>query len=229
MTDIPVDTATDGAQPAARRTGVPRFDVAISIAAIVISAVSLYTGIDNARVQHKLLAASSWPFLGALVSNGDGGKDDIVIGLANSGVGPAKLKSFELFYKGQPLRSGIDLLQRCCGLAADVPTIRRQLPGGFGYSVADETVLRAGESDDVLTFHQGAAAAGSLPAKGAAMRGAADPQVMRRLTAEISHVTFRACYCSVLDECWIGDLWTTRTTPVAACPAPEHPFHPAGR
>jgi hypothetical protein len=213
MSEIPVDTGTDGAQPAPRRSGFFQFDIIVSLAAIFISAVSLYTGIDNARVQHRLLAASVWPFLGKIVSNSYNESGDIAIGVSNDGVGPAKIKTFELFYRGRPVRSGIDLLQQCCGLGADRPTILRQIPAGFYSSLIDESVLRAGEPNVVLKYY----------------RAKTDPAVMARLSKEVSNVTFRACYCSVLDECWVGDLWTTRTTPVRVCAPPEHPFLPAAR
>lgn len=212
MSEVPVDTGTDGAQPAPRRSGLPRFDVIVSLAAIFISAVSLYTGIDNARVQHRLLAASNWPFVGLILSNGYDAADNIAIGVTNDGVGPAKIKTFEMSWRGKPLRSAIDLLQRCCGLARDPATIRKQMPAGISASLIDEFVLRAGEPNVVLKYY----------------RAGADPAVTKRLTLELRNLRFRVCYCSVLDECWFGDLWTTRTTPVRVCPRPEHPFSPNG-
>ena len=66
--------------------------------------------------------------------------------MSNSGVGPAKLQSFEVVYKGQPARSGLDLLRRCCGLGPDVADIPRLLPRGDHFEITDHTVLHAGEA-----------------------------------------------------------------------------------
>ena len=35
---------------------------------------------------------------------------------------------------------------------------------------------------------------------------------------------FSACYCSVLDECWQGNLYNTDTHEVEECPAPARPY-----
>ncbi|HEY7643310.1 MAG TPA: hypothetical protein VH814_26515 [Steroidobacteraceae bacterium] len=35
---------------------------------------------------------------------------------------------------------------------------------------------------------------------------------------------FRACYCSVFDECWVSDLVTVSPQPVEQCPATEDSF-----
>jgi hypothetical protein len=70
MSEAPVETGADGVQPAPRRTGIRHFDVIVSIAAIFISAVSLYTAIENGRTERQLVAADVWPFPRAILSNG---------------------------------------------------------------------------------------------------------------------------------------------------------------
>ena len=78
-----------------------------------------------------------------------GADKEVAIGVSNGGVGPAKLKSLEVFYDGVPVTSDLDLLRRCCGLKTE--TMKSQLPqGGIVRSVADETVLRPGEDNAVL-------------------------------------------------------------------------------
>jgi len=44
----------------------------------------------------------------------------------------------------------------------------------------------------------------------------------------LAQVSFRACYCSVLDQCWISNLKSTRVERVAECTPPEHPYDPNG-
>ena len=51
----------------------------------------------------------------------------VSISVWNEGVGPAKVNSFEVFYKDQPVDNALDLLRRCCGVSQDDRTAREQL------------------------------------------------------------------------------------------------------
>jgi len=211
MSETPVETGVDEITPAPRRIGHRTFDIVLSLCAISISVISLFVAIEHGRTQHDLLAASAWPFLGALVSDGSDADPRIEIGVVNSGVGPAKIKSVELFYKDRPVTSGLDLLRACCGLAADPAQARAQLPGGMGVGLVDESVLRAGDEVKVLTLSR-------LPPS----------PVTEKLAHSLRDLRFRTCYCSVLDQCFIGDLWTTKTQQVHECAPPKHRFDPNG-
>ena len=215
MSEAPVEASVDDVRPVPRRTGRKHFDVAVSLSAIFISAVSLYTAIQNGRTERQLVAADVWPFPRAILSGGWDSKNSIVVGVANAGVGPAKIRSFEMFYRGQPVRSGLDLLRKCCGLGSGPGAANAQLPGGHYYSVIDETVLRPAEDNAVLRV---------TPSQSA-------PGVTDRLKTYqvLSQITFRVCYCSVLDQCWVSNLRSTHTQPVGECTPPEHPYDPNGR
>ena len=211
MVEPPVHVTTDEVHAHAHATGRPVLDLAIALSAIFISAVSLFVAIEHGKTERDLVAANSWPFLRSIITNTYGPQGDAAIGVSNGGVGPAKLKSLEVFLDGVPVSSNLDLLRRCCGLKNE--TIREQLPHGLISSDADETVLRPGEDNAILQVHQ--------------LKEA--PEVPERFAASLLHISFRACYCSILDECWRSDLRSTRTQPVRACPAPEHPYDPNGR
>jgi hypothetical protein len=213
MSESPVDVSGDETRASARKTGRPNLDLIIAISAIVMSAISLFVAIENGISQRDLVAASTWPFLREIQSNDYNESHDLAIGFSNGGVGPAKIKSFEVFYKGISVSSGLDLLRKCCGLSVDATTATRQLPGGFNYSIADETVLRPGEDNPVLRIHRAPAA----------------PDIARRFSAALDDVSFRVCYCSILDECWTSDLRSTRTTAVRECPTPARKFDPNGK
>jgi hypothetical protein len=73
--------------------------------------------------------------------------------------------------------------------------------------------LRPGEENAVLRVRPSATA----------------PEVPQRLKLALPQIGFRVCYCSVLDQCWIGDLKSTRTQPVRQCKPAEHPYAPNGR
>lgn len=210
----PLEAGVDDIRPAARRTGRAHFDVVVSMTALFISAVSLFVAIQHGKTEQDLVAANVWPFPRRILSNVYDTQHSTAIGVSNGGVGPAKIRSFELFYRGSPVSSGLDLMRKCCGLAPGEEARKRAFPNGTSNSVVDETVLRPGEENVVLRV---------APSAGA-------PQITDRLkqVSVLTQVTFRVCYCSVLDQCWISDLRSLRTEPVRECRAPEHPYDPNG-
>lgn len=214
MSEVPVDAGIGEVTPAPKRTGRPHFDAIVSIAAIFISAVSLYVAIEHGKTERDLVAANVWPFPRAILSNGYDLKSSIAIGVSNGGVGPAKIQSYELFYRGQPVTSGLDLLRKCCGLAGGQAAVKAAFPVGTYNSIVDNTVLRPGEDNPVLRVPRSPGAA------------AITDQLAQ--VSVLTKITFRVCYCSVLDQCWISDLRSTRTQPVRQCTAPQHPYDPNG-
>ena len=212
MSEPPVHVSSDEIHAHPHKTGHSKLDLVIALSAIFISTVSLAVAVEHGRAERDLVAANSWPFLRETLSNDYNGRRDVVVGLSNGGVGPAKLHSLEVSYEGKPGSSALDLLRRCCGLGSSLSDIHRDLPIGLVRSSADETVLRPGEEDQVIVVHRNSIA----------------PEVPDRLAASLLKVGFRACYCSVLDECWTSDLRSTRTRRVPECPAPDHPFDPNG-
>jgi hypothetical protein len=115
MSEAPVETGVSDITPAPRRTGRVHFDAIVSIAAIFISAISLYVAVQHGKTERDLVAANVWPFPRAILSNGYDSKGSTAIGLSNGGVGPAKIRSFEMFYRGQPVSSGLDLIRNAAG------------------------------------------------------------------------------------------------------------------
>lgn len=193
-------------------TGRSRVDLIIALTAILLSVVSLVVAVEHGKTQRDLVAASTWPYIGVSLSNSANEQGDIVISISNGGVGPAKLQSFEVFYKAKPVTSGLDLLRRCCGLSRDRQEMADVLKDRYFFGIVDHSVLRAGESVAVLTLRPN-------PGK---------PDVAKRFYNALGGLSFRGCYCSVLDECWVGDLNSTKVEKVKVCPAPEHPFNPNG-
>ncbi|HEX3423459.1 MAG TPA: hypothetical protein VHS33_08690 [Sphingomicrobium sp.] len=214
MSEVPVDAGVGDVTPATRRTGRPHFDAVASIAAIFISAVSLYVAIEHGKTERELVAANVWPFPRAILSNGYDDKSSVAIGVSNGGVGPAKIRSYELFYRKQPISSGLDLLRKCCGLREGQEAVKAAFPNGTSNSIVDETVLRPGEDNPVLRVPRSVSA----------------PAITEKLAQinVLTQITFKVCYCSVLDQCWISDLRSTRTQPVRQCTAPRHPYDPNG-
>jgi hypothetical protein len=214
MSEAPVDAGVDDVKPVLRRTGRPHFDVIVSLTAIFISAISLYVAIEHGKTERDLVAANVWPFPREILDNNHDESGSVAIGVSNGGVGPAKIRTFEMFYRGQPVSSGLDLLRKCCGLPPGDAAVKTAFPKHLGTSIVDETVWRPGEEDVVLRVPPSQAA----------------PEITQRLKQfdVLTKVTFRVCYCSVLDQCWIGDLRSTQVQSVAQCRPPVHPYNPNG-
>jgi hypothetical protein len=205
MPHSPISSGPDDIEAHPRHTGHRWFDLILALSAIFISAVSLAVAIEHGRTERDLVAASSWPFIGAVIANQystEGGRSLAAIGVSNSGVGPAKIESLEVFYQGKPARSGSDLLRRCCGLQP-----AGELPHGRHFEVTDRTVLRAGEARATFGVWR-------------------DSPVGEAFAHHLTDFTFRTCYCSVLDQCWVSNMRNLRTTPVKACPEPKVRFDP---
>ncbi len=207
----PVAVTPEDVHAHPRKTGHSRLDLIIALTAILMSAISLYVAIEHGETQRKLVAASSWPFLEAGLYSGD---DKVVLSVDNGGVGPAKLETFEVSYGSTPLSSGLDWLRRCCGLPGKLSEAATMLQNGsMSYNVSDGVVLRPGDSVSVLTL---------------AKQGT-DPALFKRAGTALLKLKFKACYCSILDECWVSDLLSTHTQRVKSCPAPAHKFDGGGR
>lgn len=183
-------------------TGHRLLDIVLGVSAILISLISLYLAIQHGKTMEHMVEATTWPYVE--FANSDVGPDggrSISIVIQNNGVGPARIESFELSYKGRPLRSGRDLLERCCTDAAS-PT-----PHYLSSSVLDR-VLPA--KDTLLLFRN---------------HPKITTQQLDRLNAARRELRAKVCYCSVLEECWLRDSDKPKPERVKACPAVANPYN----
>jgi len=209
MVEPPLQPGPEGPHAHPHKTGHARLDVVLALAAVFISGVSLYVAIEHGKTERDLVEANSWPFLQASVDAGYGADRNVTLGLVNVGVGPAKLKWLEVFFNGAPVSSARDLLRRCCGLPVDT---RSDANVGL---VLDYEVKRVVARDNEVHLVT-------------VLRKTADPAVVARLEHSLPRVKFRACYCSVFDQCWTTDLMGTDADHVKVCPTPTAPFQPGG-
>ncbi len=191
------------------RTGRFWFDLLAATAAIFISVVSLAVAFRGEQTQRGLLAANSWPFV-QLSQDQDTG--DTKLDVENAGVGPAKIMTFEMFYQGKPVDNPVDLLSQCCGLAKAASGAKPPPVAGLAYGQIYGNVLRPGEH--VVAF--------GLKKVGPSA------EILTKLNAALPDMSYRSCYCSVLQECWTSDLRSLAQHPVSSCPAAEHPFAMGG-
>jgi hypothetical protein len=179
----------------AHKTGHTWVDMTVAFSALFLSLVSLGVAILHGRTMEKmadanahLVAANSWPFLsyGAGTMTVDG-VPTITMHLGNSGVGPAKVESVELVWKGVAYRTDKDFLKACCNLN-----------GTYDNDLLSNEVLRAGVNVDFIGLKQ-----------------SSDPAAFTTLQRVMlsPDLQLNVCYCSIFDECWQGDLTTLSLTP----------------
>jgi hypothetical protein len=174
------------------RTGVPWVDLVLAGSAIFISIVSLIVSIHHGRTMEKLVAAnekqvkaSTLPILRYVTGNVTDNKRMIHFQVTNGGTGPAIIEWFRLKWDGQPTTSPYDLLERCCGGGKPV-----KIKNAWN-DVASGTTLPARDIRNVF----------AIPDTGV------DPAIYKILNDGARYkVQAEACYCSVLDECWITDF-----------------------
>ena len=194
----------------AHSTGRRWLDLALALSAMFVSIVSLAVAVRHGNAMDRLVAANSWPFLMYSTDNMDPhGNRRISLKVENDGIGPARVQTFEVWWQGQPVSTGPELLQRCCMTDAKTPidsSTARSLNLVIG-QVASR-VIRAGEAEPFLSLELKDENAG----------------IWHRLDIARLQLKMRACYCSVFDECWQTDLEQTSAKPVASCPAAKVPF-----
>jgi hypothetical protein len=189
-------------------------DTVMAVAALFVSAISLWVAIRTEQANEELVAASTWPFLQVQVSNADAdAKLDLQFQVVNTGVGPAKVESFELFWKGKPYPSSAALLAACCSyreVKATSPEAKSHTPLLKG--TVQGIVLRAGEAETFIRYRL----------------GDDNLAVWSALDKARESMRYRICYCSVLDQCWRSELSAElyipgqlHPEPVKSCPVPK--------
>ncbi len=184
-------------------TGGGWLDITLAVSAVFISLMSLFLAIQHGRVMERMVEASTWAFVMVSYSNADPTfATHTRLTVTNKGVGPAKIEDLEIFYQGVPQP----------GPHALVNAVLKNDKAIHGYltSYVQGTVLSAKEDVNFLDFDV----------------NRYSPEQYAAITQAVTTLDFRACYCSVLDECAIFD---SRKDPrqretVKACPVHETSF-----
>ena len=187
------------------KIGIPWLDMTVGLSAIFISVVSLVVSIEHGRIMErmvdqnqKMVEASTMPLLTigvgeAVLSKGEA---KIQLVLRNGGVGPAIIDSFEIRYKGIAYNSPEALLHACC--AAALPA-SGDLSGVYHDKVSG-IILPARETLEPIVIN-----------------GAVNRKLGEAFDTAKNNLSYRACYCSVLDECWQTSFEDKRPQPVKQC------------
>ena len=193
----------------ARHTGLPWLDLVLAGSAVVVSVVSLVVSIGHGRTMEKLVEtnalqvrASTLPILRFFHGNVEDDRIDrlnVHLDLLNGGTGPAMIQWLTLSSHGAVAADPVKLLEVCCG-----DTGGRAARTALN-NIATGQTLPAGKTSVLF----------SLP------RPSPSSPVWEILNARgRQEVRARACYCSVLDECWITDFGREAPRQVKTCGPP---------
>jgi hypothetical protein len=175
-----------------------------AISALVISVCSIGIAVYNARIESRLLKASSYPYLVSGVSDAtpDGPKR-ISIELLNNGVGPADERSLKIKLGGRYVTNVKDFIRTAMGAG------EADKAGELLQEVHDNEITRFIAAKD----------------RGMIFRIDKTPQNARYWELlddgmNAKGVSLEYCYCSVFEECWAvqGDV----RKPVKACLRDPH-------
>jgi hypothetical protein len=188
-------------------------EIVLSVFAIVIAGISLWIAIDTENTNRQLVSEAAWPILQTYHSaHGPDGQPALSLNIVNAGVGPAKIETLEVFWNGQAYRGAQDLLKACCGFSGlgGLTQSGGPVEGPYDLSTSQAAgrVLRAGDFTQMVIY--------ALTASNEA--------VYKRFGAARDKITYRVCYCSVFNECWLSDGRNLNPPRVKMCPLPDVPY-----
>jgi hypothetical protein len=190
-------------------SGIRWLDVIVTVSVVFISLLSLVVSIEHGKSMEKmvdqnqkLVVASTLPILtiGGRQFD-DSAKPMFQVTISNSGVGPAIIDRFEIRYKGVVYSDHMALLRACCG-AALIKSQKSGHPQIF-FSTISGHVLPARQDFYPITIKPD--------------QDGLDLYRAFERVRNSDDLTFHACYCSVLDECWETNFDHKRPQPVNKC------------
>ncbi len=180
----------------------------MAISAILISAASFYVAVLQTRATQQQVKAETWPYLQIDTGNYDEDSGNTLINytLVNAGVGPARVESMQIFYQDQPMGGFYELARECCledlAIPAEESIIGSALIGTPTTSSASPKILPS--ENEVNLFRL--------------LRTETNEVFWNRIDKLRFQLRAEACYCSVLDECWITNF-SDQPQPVNSCRA----------
>ncbi|HEY3812725.1 MAG TPA: hypothetical protein VGL66_05830 [Caulobacteraceae bacterium] len=174
-------------------TGSRWLDIALGVIAISISLFSAALAVQNGKAMDRMVEANSWPDVIATYQPGDAeGHALYKLSLQNNGVGPARVKTLNISYKGRPVASLHDLITQVAQDAGGVQLRRVGESGAY-------RVIPARQSVDILIVQE----------------PFSSPEMVQAFLKAAPKIDTSVCYCSIFNECWTsGD---DEPKPVKVC------------
>ncbi len=180
----------------------------VAVCAVLISAASFYATYVQSTVTETQVKAETWPYIQISSGNYDLEKEQrrIYVVVNNDGVGPARLVSFQLFYENEVVSSVSQLIAKCC---LDEGETRRDDEGKmkpeYGTIITSSpspSILPAGDSKIAFSF----------------VATDENEAFWQKLNKARFELTGKACYCSLLDDCFEIEIYG-EPVPVKTCTA----------
>ena len=168
----------------------------VAVCAVLISAASFYATYVQSTAAERQVKAETWPYLQINSGNYNDDKEELELywRLQNAGVGPAHVKTFQMYYEGKAVRTINSVIGLCC-LAEDETPFDEQgrVKEKFSKILTGNpmpAIIPAGE--EKLIF--------------AVPRTDSNQDLWNMLDIERFKLTATGCYCSLLDECFETDF-----------------------
>jgi hypothetical protein len=177
------------------RVGQRWIDLALALAALLVSLSSILIAIQNHHAMQRLVTANSWPYLELQEGNSQDGEPVVHFSVKNAGVGPAMIEKFVVTFDGEPVHGPLEILRRCCGPDSEWRQAQIEVNDVSG---------RVLPSLETITFL-------AVPSHLQALK------LWDKLDAQRGKVGMSVCYSSVFGEHWISDLGEVRQRSVGSC------------
>ena len=186
-----------------------RINLVVAACAILISLASFYVAYRQADAEERQVKAATWPYLQLSSSNYDinSGKETISLKVQNAGVGPAMMHGFSMTYKDTVSHNAYDILAACCLPEGETrkwltAPETRELAGFIVTSSTGRRILPIQSDLTVVSFE----------------KTEKNLDFWDKVNNERWRVKARACYCSLLEDCYLTDF-EADPLPVKQCPA----------
>jgi hypothetical protein len=205
-------------------TGHRWLDLAVPIAALFVSFVSIFIAWHHGEVMkelvhqnERLVEAESLPYLDIYTSDLE---DDLRtpafrLTVQNQGVGPARIAEVVMTVRGQAVPNFNTLVDHCCA-----PGLLQAKPGAKQYhgvrngevilSTLRDRMIRPGEAVDSVDWRV-------TPENKAVI-----DQLKAGFASDLVNTSI--CYCSVFDDCWVRTDQGRRPIAVKECPIASTPY-----
>lgn len=193
-------------------------EITVAVSVVVISVASLFVAVFQGIVMQRTLEASVVPVIQYGSGNYNLEREEwrLTLSFTNTGLGPAEVRSFRMFWDGEEILDTSELLVRCC-VPDSVPVeqragfVRQAFVDGqlaFLFDSIEGRYLAPQESVEYVTALRPDA---TTQPNGRVIWDALD-EIRRDIEVEI-------CYCSVFDDCWQARFPDQSRERVRQCPA----------
>lgn len=186
-------------------------DLLVGLSALLTSMVSIVIAVRHGETMEKLVEAQSWPNVGLDSSDFVDGRAIVKLTLRSNGSGPARIKSLALFHAGRPVANWPELFRACCTSSAKIamPALMQEVGPALLSGTPIGSVMLPGDERLILSLE----------------RTAGNAVLWRRFNDERSKLSFKLCYCSVFDECYLGSSNQQEPIHIEACPVAAKPWN----